>query len=92
MRKGRSQRGSWDDEAKYGNFTFNVAPFDKKANCWRFKGYNACAIYLTGETISLQDWSSASGSLTLGHEGKLEGTFQYKPDGKSIRAWIDLME
>lgn len=87
-----SQRGSWDDDAKYGSYTFNVDPFDKKVNCWRFKGYNSCAIYLTGDTVSLQDWSSASGSLTLGREGKLEGTFQYKPNGKSIPASIDLMD
>lgn len=87
-----SQRGSWDSEAKFGNYTFTVDPFDKKKNCWRFKGYSSCAIYLTGDTISLQDWSSASGSLTLGREGRLEGTFQYKPNGKSIRASIDLME
>jgi hypothetical protein len=85
----KNQKGDWTPDGKTGQYSFSLSPFDEEAKCWKFLANGNCAIYLTGDTISLRGWSDASGSLTLGGDGKLIGTF-VPGGGKPIPAEIDL--
>lgn len=69
-------RGTWDAEGKIGLYTFATQPYDEEAKCWKFLRSSDCAIVLSGTTISLADWSYASGNATLNSEGVLEGAFR----------------
>ncbi|BCH15557.1 hypothetical protein [Mesorhizobium sp. L-2-11] len=84
----------WNPETSLAEFVFRTAPFDAKAQCWKFPENNTCAIYLSGTTASIRDWYNASGSFQLGGDGRLSGTFRNTGSPKSVPvpAYIPLAE
>lgn len=87
--------GSFDPAQSKGSYVFSLGPYAEKARCWPFLNANNCAIYLAGETVSLQDWRYAAGELTLGSDGRLVGTFLTRfssQGGRPVAASINLLE
>lgn len=84
--------GSLSDDGRTATFSFRTDPFDSKENCWKFHGYPTCAIYLTATTISLQDWTTGSGTLKLGTDGTLSGSFLVKGANTALPAKIPLID
>jgi len=88
--------GVWDPEARLGRYVFGVLPYDEEAKCWKFglsKNPNKCALTISGDMVSLADWSYAAGSLSLADDGTLKGFFRNKyKKGKPVPASIDLAQ
>lgn len=87
--------GSLSSDKQTVSMSFFLSPYDEEKRCWKFGNYNLlkewCAIYLTGDSVSLQGWRSLTGELSLDDKGTLEGTVQgFK--GEPKRARIVLIE
>ncbi len=82
--------GVTNAETQQAYVTITTTPYDSDADCWKQAERGFCAFILTGDAVSLRDWTYVTGNLELNDEGAMVGTMSYR-NGPPIPARLQIV-
>lgn len=89
-------KGSWSEDGKTGYFSFGLGKYNSENDCWSWPGSSACSLRLSGEKVSIANWSggsySATATMSLDDTGALTGPFLVNGSGNAVTVSVPLID
>lgn len=86
---------SWSSDRRVGFYNFAVGPYNETKQCWVFLGSDACALSMSGESVSTGYWRYGNlmghSIMSLDETGALTGAFVVAGRGTPVTIRIPLL-